>query len=58
MGNETNGEKQDLKHLTLIDPNIDNNKNQGYIKSMKELGFSNIHCFKTSDEGINYIKTI
>ena len=58
MGNEINSEKQDLKHLIWIDPNIDNDENQGYVKSMKELGFSNIQCFKTTNEGINYIKTI
>ena len=58
MENETNGEEQDLKHLIWIDPNIDNDENQGYVKSMKELRFSNIQCFKTTDEGINYIKTI
>ena len=58
MGNETNYEKQDLKHLIWIDPNIENDENQGYIRSMKKLGFSNIQYFKTTEEGINYIKTI
>ena len=53
-----NNQTQDLKHLIWIDPNIENDENQGYVKSMKELGFSNIQCFKTTDEGINYIKTI
>ena len=37
-----NGEKQDLKHLIWVDPNIDNNENRNYLNSMKELGFSNI----------------
>ena len=30
MGNETKGEKQDLKHLIWIDPNIDNDENHSY----------------------------
>ena len=58
MGNETNCEKQDLKHLIWIDPNIENDENQGYVRNMKKLGFSNIQSFKTTEEGINYIKTI
>ena len=58
MGNKTINENQNLKHLIWIDPYIENEENQSYYKSMKELGFSNIKCFKTTDEGINYIKTI
>ena len=53
MGNKANR----IKHLIWIDPNIDNDENQNYLKSMKE-SLSNIECFKTTDEGINYIKKI
>ncbi len=31
MGNVTNYEKQDLKNLIRIDPNIENDENQGYV---------------------------
>ena len=57
MGNN-NDKKPDLKHLIWIDSNFDNDENKGYMRRMKDLGFSNIRCFKTTEEGINYIKTI
>ena len=53
-----NCETQNLKHLIWIDPNYDSEENQGYVRNMEELGFSNIKCFKTTESGINYIKTI
>ncbi len=53
-----NCEIQNLKHLIWIDPNYDNEENQIYVRNMRELGFLNIKCFKTTEEGIDYIKTI
>ena len=52
-----NCETQNLKHLIWIAPNYDNEENQSYVQNMKELGFSNIQCFKITDDGINYIKS-
>ena len=51
-------ETQKLKHLIWIDPNYDNEENQDYVRNIKNLGFSNIVLFKTTEGGINYIKTI
>ena len=53
-----NCETQNLKHLIWIDPNYDNEENQDYVRNIKNLGFSNIVLFKTTEGGINYIKTI
>ena len=49
---------EDLKHLIWIDPNIDNSENQGYLSQIKSLGFSKIKAFRTTEEGINYIKSL
>ena len=50
--------QKDLKQLIWIDSNIDNNENVEYQNKIKSLGFTNIKCFKTVEEGIRYIKKI
>ncbi len=50
--------KQDLKHLIWIDANIYSYQNKEYLNEIKSLGFSNIKCFDSAEESINYIKAI
>ena len=53
-----NYQTQNLKHLIWIDPNVDNEENKKYVANMENIGFKNIQCFKSTEDGINYLKTI
>ena len=47
-----------ISHIIWIDPNVDNEENNGYLKELQNYKYFKISCFKNIDEAINKIKKI
>ena len=48
----------EIANIIWIDPNVDNEENNGYLKELQNYKYFKISSFKNIDEAINKIKEI
>ena len=58
--NETKPEGNELNMINIIwiDPNLDNEENKSYLKSLEGIKNIKISCYKNIDDALQFIKTL